>query len=329
MKVVLGFAFLYVLLVAFLARKKLHELHPRKFFLETWLAADREAAMARADRMGEMVYRSGAVSRPMRFDWHAVVAYVTLAVVLTLQEYFGDRASFDRLRDRGWVIEWGGGPNRPPTHHLKIFGPLRWLTSERWGELYGLSWWVFTRWIGYVVIPVLIVWIWRKRLRDFGLSFKGFLSHAWIYALFFGIVLIAVVLVSNTSEFANYYPFYRQANRSWRDFWTWELLYASQFLALEFFFRGFLIFSGRRSMGAGVIVAMVVPYCMIHYGKPWAEAMAAILAGVVLGTLSLKTRSIWSGFLIHVTVAISMDMAALVQTRGLPGGFHLPASWGF
>ena len=46
--------------------------------------------------------------------------------------------------------------------------------------------------------------------------------------------------------------------------------------------------------------------------------MGAIVAGVVLGTLAMKTRSIWSGFLIHVSVAISMDVAALMQTEGMP-----------
>ena len=45
------------------------------------------------------------------------------------------------------------------------------------------------------------------------------------------------------------------------------------------------------------------------------------IAGVVLGTLAMKTRSIWSGFLIHVSIAISMDVAALLQTRGLPSQF--------
>ena len=49
---------------------------------------------------------------------------------------------------------------------------------------------------------------------------------------------------------------------------------------------------------------MVVPYCMIHYGKPYLEAGAAIIAGVVLGSLSMRTRSIWAGFLVHGTVAI-------------------------
>jgi len=65
-----------------------------------------------------------------------------------------------------------------------------------------------------------------------------------------------------------------------------------------------------------------VPYCMIHYGKPFAETMGAIVAGIVLGTLAMKTRSIWSGFLIHVSVAISMDVAALMQTDGMPTAWY-------
>ena len=40
--------------------------------------------------------------------------------------------------------------------------------------------------------------------------------------------------------------------------------------------------------------------------------------GVVLGTLALRTRSIWAGFLIHVSVAISMDVAAILQNHGIP-----------
>lgn len=328
MKVVLVGSLVYVFVVAILARKKLPELHPRRFFLETWMEADRRAAMARALR-APIHDEHGNVQRPGRFDWRPVMAYLSLAVILTLQEYFGDRGTFYRLRDRGWVIDWGGGPNGPATHHVQIFGPLRWLDSAQWGELYALAYWVFTRAAGYLVIPVVLIWLWGERVRDYGFRIKGFLEHAWMYALFFGIVLVAVVLVSQTSEFAHYYPFYQLAHRSWRDLLYWELMYAFQFLALEFFFRGFLIFSSEQSMGSGVVMAMVVPYCMIHFGKPWAETLGAIVAGTVLGTLALKTRSIWSGFLIHVTVAVSMDLAAMLQTHGLPGGLRLPDSWNF
>ncbi len=56
---------------------------------------------------------------------------------------------------------------------------------------------------------------------------------------------------------------------------------------------------------------MTIPYCMIHFGKPMPEALGAIGAGVVLGLLSLKTRSIWLGAAIHIGVAWTMDALAI------------------
>ena len=81
---------------------------------------------------------------------------------------------------------------------------------------------------------------------------------------------------------------------------------------------GWLVGALRKSMGSGAIFAMAVPYCMIHYGKPYLEAHGAIVAGVVLGSLAMRTRSIYSGFLVHITVAFLMDLLALWKRGGLP-----------
>jgi membrane protease YdiL (CAAX protease family) len=110
---------------------------------------------------------------------------------------------------------------------------------------------------------------------------------------------------------------YKQAGRSWLDFLVWELIYGAQFLTLEIFFRGWWI-RATRVFGVGAIWSMVVPYCMIHFGKPYLEACAAIVAGVVLGSLSMRTRSIYAGFLVHWTVAVLMDVLALDRRKGLP-----------
>jgi membrane protease YdiL (CAAX protease family) len=56
---------------------------------------------------------------------------------------------------------------------------------------------------------------------------------------------------------------------------------------------------------------MIVPYNMIHYGKPMPEALVAIVGGLVLGSLSLKTRSIWWGAALHCAIAATMDLLAL------------------
>ena len=45
-------------------------------------------------------------------------------------------------------------------------------------------------------------------------------------------------------------------------------------------------------------------------GKPMPETLGAVIAGVVLGTLSMRTRSIWGGALIHIAVAITMGVDA-------------------
>jgi membrane protease YdiL (CAAX protease family) len=66
---------------------------------------------------------------------------------------------------------------------------------------------------------------------------------------------------------------------------------------------------------------MCVPYCMIHYGKPYLEAAGAVVAGVALGSLAMRTRSIYSGFLVHVTVALLMDLLSLAHRNAIPKVF--------
>ncbi|MBT8199929.1 MAG: CPBP family intramembrane metalloprotease, partial [Acidimicrobiia bacterium] len=58
---------------------------------------------------------------------------------------------------------------------------------------------------------------------------------------------------------------------------------------------------------------MVVPYMMIHFTKPPLEALGAVVAGAVLGVLSLRKESIWLGAALHIGVALTMDIAALWQ----------------
>jgi membrane protease YdiL (CAAX protease family) len=130
-----------------------------------------------------------------------------------------------------------------------------------------------------------------------------------------------MLLVSRQPDFGSYYPFYKQSSRSWYDLLSWEAMYFAQFFGLEVFFRGFLLGALRRSFGSGAIFAMAVPYCMIHFGKPFLEANGAIVAGIALGSLSMKTKSIYQGFLVHITVAGLMDWLALWHRHALPTVF--------
>ena len=52
---------------------------------------------------------------------------------------------------------------------------------------------------------------------------------------------------------------------------------------------------------------------MIHFAKPPLEAFSAIIGGTVLGFLSLKTKSVWWGAALHISIAAAMDLLALGQ----------------
>ncbi len=214
---------------------------------------------------------------------------LTCALSLTIQEYVGSSQRY---------VDW-----------------FPYDGSEYW-ELKGFAWWAFWRVIGYVVIPVIVIaCIPGERLADYHIRGQGFARHLWIYGAMFIAFLPVVIGASLTDSFREQYPFYRMANRSHFDLWSWEAMYIIQFLSLEFFFRGFMLQGLRRVLGANSIFVMMVPYCMIHYGKPLPETIGAIGAGLVLGTLAMRTRSIWGGVLIHVGVAMTMDVLAL---RGCP-----------
>jgi membrane protease YdiL (CAAX protease family) len=270
-------------------------------FRGTWKELDDEATRWRAARSAEG-----------RSDLRPVVALAMCAVILTLQEYYGGRAYFDQAI-RPWLAA------------IEVLHPNV-LRFAKYDELYGFAWWVLARVVGYAVVPFLVwkIAFPRDSLLDMGLRTHGFFKHTWIYAIFLAVVLPALVVVSRQPDFGSYYPFYRNSSRSVYDLLAWEAMYFLQFFALEIFFRGFWLGALRRSFGSGAIFAMAVPYCMIHYGKPFLEANGAIVAGIALGSLSMKTKSIYQGFLVHITVAGLMDFLALSHRSALPHVFWAP-----
>src|SRR4051812_18089102 len=243
------------------------------FFRGTWRQLDEEA----------FAYRRTLFERG-EIDYRPLIAFTIAGLVLTLQEYYGRGDFYDSVIKK--VLQ-----AREQTH------PGGLVDVGTYDELYLRAWWALTRVGGYLV--PLAVWrlFFRKdSLLDFGLRPTGFREHAWIYALCVVVMVPLLLLVSRQPDFIVYYPIYKLAGRSWLDFLVWQLLYGAQFLGLEIFFRGWWI-RATRVFGVGAIWSMAVPYCMVHYGKPYLEADAAIIAGVVLGSLSMRTRSIYAGFL--------------------------------
>jgi membrane protease YdiL (CAAX protease family) len=179
-------------------------------------------------------------------------------------------------------------------------------------------WWALFKLFNYGLLPLLCIKLVLKRpLSDFGVRFVENRRIIAMYASMLLVVAPFVYWASTTHAFLRTYPKYDDAGESLPQLVIWELAYALQFLMLEFFFRGFLIFSLARYIGGLAVFVMVVPYAMIHLGKPLAECLGSIVAGVALGTIALRTGSIWGGVAVHCAVAWSMDLLALARTGKL------------
>jgi CAAX protease family protein len=182
------------------------------------------------------------------------------------------------------------------------------------------AWWVGGIVVLWIVIPLLIGRRLGFSLPALGLSFGTLRRWLWVFGALYLAMLIGLLWASRQPSFLQTYPLLRVRDPAQ---WTWTVLlvywtlYIIQFVGVEVFFRGFMIFTLHPRFGNAAIAVMVIPYTTIHFGKPMAESLGAIVAGVVLGWLALRARSIWGGVALHVAIAMTMDCLAMGNPAGV------------
>lgn len=247
-----------------------------------------------------------------KLDVKTIVVVLTAAACLTIQNYTHDPERLVPLA--GFASEQLSGPEARESVER---------TLHEWSYHQGarLAWFGVSTILGYTVLPILMItFVFRERLVEYGVGVRGVAADWPIYVLFAVVMLPLVWMCSGEERFQQTYPFYHVQSRDdiGPSFWRWEVIYAVQFMALEFFFRGFIVHGTKHRFGAYSVFVMVIPYCMIHFVKPIPETMGSILAGVGLGVVSLITRSVWPGAALHIMVAWGMDSSVLLR-RGIIG----------
>lgn len=235
---------------------------------------------------------------PPRVDAEVAGPLLITALVLTLIHYFGLASRF------------------------QLFFPTVQTDLVHY-HLYALLWWAGCTCTGYFLVPALWLRLRGRSMREHGFCLPRPSKHLWVYPISFALMVLPLWWASTRPAFLETYPFYPYAQVAPGLWLIFEASYFLQFVALEFFFRGFLIFSMQRRLGEAAILVSMVPYCMIHFQKPFPECMGAIVAGLFLGFLSLRTGSVMGGVAVHWSVAISMDLLAIWRK----GGFYPGATW--
>jgi uncharacterized protein len=243
-------------------------------------------------------------------DWKTITVLVTTALCLILQNFTGSPSQAAPAAK--FVATLLDGPEAGDEVEVVL---RKWSSDQLVSRL----WWAAVAVITYAVIPILVLkLVLRGRLTDHGLKLRGVLNAWPLYLVFVAVMVPLVWFCSAEERFQQTYPFLRlyTPEQVRADQWKWELAYAAQFVGLEFFFRGFLVQGTKHRFGAYAVFVSMVPYVQIHFGKPMPEATASLIAGIVLGYMSLLTRSVWLGTALHIGVAWGMDAACLYR-RGL------------
>ena len=232
----------------------------------------------------------------IRANARPLVVLVVVALVMVLNHYMFDPARYETFR----------GPTDDPL-------------ARFW-------WWTGGLLVIWVLVPMLVCFGFGMPLHEQGLDSTGLAPKLWIYAVLYALAMLPVTWAAMQPAFIDQYPLLRRfgerdiGTRMLVNYWS---LYAMQFICVEYFFRGFMISALRPRFGLGAVAIMIAPYTMLHFQKPLPEALGAIVAGLVLGYLAYRTRSIWGGVLVHIAVAISMDVLVMLQQpEGLPDGLR-------
>ena len=233
-----------------------------------------------------------SIKKITREDVNFSMTFVLISVIILTLDRYGLQTSFSM--NNSWF--------RSLSNDEIIF----------WAQVYFSSWNLLL----FVIIPVIFHFIFPVRQEvNFGLRLKGIGKNLWIYMLILIIILPIVWMACNDPNFYNFYPMYQPLNlKKWM---LYELIYSTNFFCVEFFFRGFILFRLKERFGSFAVWIMIIPYSFIHIHKPFPEALGSIVAGIVLGSLALKTKSIWPGVLVHCTVAFSADFFSMIHSGRL------------
>ncbi|MCB0996657.1 MAG: CPBP family intramembrane metalloprotease [Acidimicrobiales bacterium] len=266
----------------------------QRHVVEVWEDAEAESAAARA------------AAPPGRLDIEMTVVVVSALLTMIALRYYGLPSRAHWFVDAVDLLGLDGVSNR--LDHALFESAQR--------EFNGQVFWAVFRIIVYSAAPLIIGrWVLRRSPARLGWNTTGWRDHLGVYLVLFALMMPLVVAASFDAAFREQYPFYAppEGESLWPRFWIWEGLYLGQFVALEWFFRGFLVHGLKDRVGAMSVLVMLGPYVAIHLTKPAPEAVGSIVAGLVLGALSLRSGMVLWGALLHFGVAISIDLLVLAH----------------
>jgi len=186
-------------------------------------------------------------------------------------------------------------------------------------------------WVGailLVIVPIILIKAgFNQSLKDYGLGLppKGRRALAlWTFLVLTLVSLPAFWLGTTETGMRATYPLFRGDFPTIMSFALYQLTYLPFFIAIEFIFRGYLLFglAGVRDeeiklAGGGfpgvfyfhryAILIQMLSYTAWHLGKPVPELWGTLIWGLAAGATAYAVRSIWPVVFSHWLLNVFLD----------------------
>ena len=226
-----------------------------------------------------------------KMDKKVATIFISVAVLQTISWYYTSRMFFK----------------------LNFFNLFE---TDPHASYYEFAYWYAGDFITLFVLPALIIKLFfKEKLNNYGIKIGDFNAGIKLSGLFLAIMLPLIWLATSQPAFCLTYPLLDQARDSWKVFIIYEAGLVFYLFAWEFIWRGYMLFGLKEKFGFYAVIIQMIPFVILHNGKPPLETFGAILGGIALGILAYRTQSIYYCIVTHAGIMLSIDLFSTLRHR--------------
>ena len=182
--------------------------------------------------------------------------------------------------------------------------------------LYEYLYWFVGDFFTFFLLSVLIIkFILKEDLKNYGLQIGDFKMGLTLAIIFFIVMFPAIWFFSATPDFSAKYPHLLSTRNNWSKLFIYELGMLAYMISWEFIWRGFMLFGLKEKFGYYSVLIQMIPFVILHNGKPAPETFGAIAGGIALGILAFRTNSIYYCVITHMGIMFSIDLISTLRFR--------------
>ncbi|MBM4176948.1 MAG: CPBP family intramembrane metalloprotease [Ignavibacteria bacterium] len=178
-----------------------------------------------------------------------------------------------------------------------------------------LYWFVGDFTVLFILTILLIVFLHKRKLSEFGITIGDYKLGLKITSIVVLIFMPILWFVSSLEGFISTQPHLQLAKSYWNIFLYYEFGMLIYMIGWEFIWRGYMLFGLEKKFGYYAVFIQMIPFVILHFGKPELETFGAIFGAIGLGILALKTRSFIYCVLIHYFIMLSIDLISVIRHR--------------